>query len=109
MTFLLSLIYWEGLLFLFSAFGMIGMLMLEGSIRLDGLLYGTKGDGSKYFSPERVQLLLITLAVAFQLLSAVLRNPTNFPDVPASSIAMLGGSHAVYLGGKALAVFLGNK
>jgi hypothetical protein len=109
MAFLLSLIYWEGVLLLFGAFGMIAVLILDGSIRLDGLLYGTRGDGTKYFSPERVQLLLFTLAVAFQLLSSVLRNPTDFPDVPASWIAMLGGSHVVYLGGKALAVFLGNK
>jgi len=109
MRFLFSLIYWETLLFLICTFGMVAALILNGRIRLDGLLQGTKADGSTYVSPERVQLLLSTLAVAFQFLSAVLRDPTKFPDIPASWIAMFGGSHFVYLGGKAAAVFLGRK
>ena len=109
MTFLFTLIYWETLILLVCLFGMVGVLALDGRIRLDGLLYGTNGDGTKYFSAGRVQLLLFTLAVAFELLSAVLQDPTKFPDVPASWIATLGGSHVVYLGGKASAVFLGKK
>lgn len=109
MRLLFSLIYWETLVFIIATFGMVAALILNGRIRLDGLLHGTKAEGSTYSSPERAQLLLFTLAVAFQFLSAVLKDPTRFPDVPASWIAMFGGSHFVYLGGKAAAAFLGKK
>jgi len=109
MRFLFSLIYWETLVLLICAFGMVVVLILNGGLRLDGLLHGVKADGSTYSSPERVQLLIFTLVVAFRFLSAVLRDPTTFPDVPASWIAVFGGSHFVYLGGKAVAAFLGKK
>ena len=107
MDLLFSLIYWETLLLLLCAFGMVVVLMLTGEIQLDRLFYGRKKDGSTYYSPERVQLFLVTLGVAFQFLSAVLLNPTKFPDVPASWLAVLGGSHFLYLGGKTAAAFLG--
>lgn len=107
MTFLLSLIYWEVLALVFCAFGMVVVSIFFGDMVLDGLFYGTKGDGEKYFSPERVQLFLFTLAVAFQFLTAVLRDPSRFPEVSTSSIALLGGSHVIYLGGKTAATFLG--
>ena len=109
MSLLRSFIYWELLLFFLCTFGMVVGLMFSGRIKLVGLFYGTRADGSTYFSPERVQLFLFTLAVAFQFLSAVLHDPTKFPEVPGSWLAMLGGSHFVYLGGKATAAFLGNE
>lgn len=105
MALLLSLTFWEAILFLFCTFGMVSALLLTGNMNLDGLFYGIKSDGNRYFSPERVQLFLFTLAVAFQFLSAVLRDPSHFPDVPTGWLAMLGGSHVVYLGGKAAATF----
>lgn len=109
MTLLLSLIYWETVTFLFCVFGIVVASLIDSSIGLDGLFCGIKGDGSKYFSPERVQLFAFTLAVAFQFLSAVLRDPSRFPDVPASWLATFGGSHVLYLGGKSVAAFLGKK
>jgi hypothetical protein len=71
-----------------------------------GLFTGQKGDGTEYFSPERVQLLLFTLGAAFQFLSGVLRDPTQFPVVSGSWILLLGGSDVLYLGGKLAATFL---
>lgn len=109
MAFLLSLIYWETVILLFCAFGMVAALALAGQMNLNGLFVGLRRDGSTYFSPERVQLFLFTLAVAFLFLSAVLRDPTHFPDVPDSWIAMLGGSHVFYLTGKMAAGFLGKR
>jgi hypothetical protein len=80
--------------------------LLSGGINTSGLLLGTKGDGSAYVSPERVQLLLFTLAVAFQYVLAVLKNPTVFPTIQQDWLALFGASHVVYLGGKLGALFV---
>jgi hypothetical protein len=46
---------------------------------------------------------LFTLGTAVFYVSDVLRNRTSgkLPDVPVETLALLGGSHAIYLGGKA--------
>ena len=58
---------------------------------------------SKYFSPERVQLLLFTLGTAMFYLNTVTQNRASgvLPDVSKETLALLGGSHAIYLVGKA--------
>jgi len=89
--------------------GLVVIQILTGEINTEGLLYGAKGNGSQYISPERVQLLLFTLAFAFQYLSQLLQKPAAFPTVPESSIALLAGSHAVYLGGKLSALLIGRE
>ena len=109
MVTLINLVYWETLLLLLGLLFLILSSLLTGGINTRGLFQGTKGDGTKYFSPERVQLLLFTLGAAFQYVSAVLRDPTVFPVVDSTWIALLGGSHAVYLGGKFGALFAGKK
>jgi len=77
--------------------------LLTGQINTRGLFYGTKRDGTKYFSPERVQLLVFTLGTAMFYLNNVLQNRHTgmLPDVPPQTLALLGGSHALYLGSKA--------
>ena len=52
---------------------------------------------------QRVQLLLFTLGTAMYNLSNVLQNLSSgvLPDVSNQTLAMLGGSHAIYLVGKA--------
>jgi hypothetical protein len=109
MAFLVTLIYLEILLLFFGFFGLIAIRILMGQISTQGLLYGAKGDGTKYLSPERVQLLLFTIGAAFQYIAKVLQNPTAFPAVQESWIAILAGSHVVYLGGKFGASLLGRK
>lgn len=106
MEFLLTLICWEGALFLAAIGLLIAGQLLSGGINTSGLLLGTKGDGSSYLSPERVQLLLFTIAVAFQYVSAVLKNPTVFPTIQQDWLALFGASHVVYLGGKLGALFV---
>jgi len=103
---LAELTYWEVLAFLMGLFGAVCVQLLSGRINTRGLFTGQKGDGSEYFSPERVQLLLFTLAAAFQFLSGVLRDSSQFPVVSDSWILLLGGSHVLYLGGKLGATFL---
>jgi hypothetical protein len=91
-----NLITWEVLLFLLLLFGVVAVQLLTGQINTRRLLAKKEGDGS--FSPERVQLLLATIAAAFGYLSQVLKEPTQFPQVPRSWLVLLGGSHTLYLG-----------
>jgi len=100
MDFMVTLIQWEALLFLLSLAAVVAMGLFNGQINTKGLLYGRKGNGTSYFSAERVQLLLFTLGAAFQYVSQVAQHPTSLPTIPEAWIALLGGSHLVYLGGK---------
>jgi hypothetical protein len=108
-------------LFLLGLFGIVAMQLLTGQISTKNLLFGRKNDtgdpivgadgqikGRKkddtlYFSPDRVQLLLSTVGAAFYYLTQVLNNPHpgTFPPLPDSWPAVVGGSNAIYLGGKA--------
>jgi hypothetical protein len=82
----------------------------SGRIPLAGLLRtkSPSGAGAETLSPARFQLLLFTLVVAADYLHAVLTNPsrTSLPALPSGVVAALGGSQAVYLGGKAFAAWI---
>jgi hypothetical protein len=108
-AFLIQLTSCEVLLLLTGFFVLVAIQILTGQISTKGLFYGTKRDGSQYLSPERVQLLLFTLAVAFQYLGQVLSHPEAFPVPPESWIVVMGGSHMLYLGGKLGALLIGRK
>ena len=97
------LVKWEVLIFLGGLAAIIAYRLLTGQINTSGLFYGTKKGGAKYFSPERVQLMVFTLGTAMLYLSSVTQNRTSgvLPDVPTQTLVLLGGSHAIYLGGKA--------
>jgi hypothetical protein len=103
---LAQLARWEALAFLAALFALLLVQLFAGQINTRGLFVGRKGDGTQYFSPERVQLLLFTLGAAFQFLSSILRDSTRFPVISDSWILALGGSHLLYLGGKFSASFL---
>ena len=77
------------------------MVKLAQSGSLRGLLRAS--DGS--FSPGRVQMLVLTLVTAIQYLLTTIGNPAQLPAIPANLLMVLGGSHLVYLGSKALDVF----
>jgi hypothetical protein len=103
---------WGGIILLAGFFGLIFWKLMTGSISLDCLLYGDArtrhGAGySTFFSPGRAQMLISTVISAVYFLLQVIQDPTKFPDVPNALLAILGGSHAVYLGGKAQALYLG--
>jgi hypothetical protein len=100
----------EVVLFLGGFATIIFYRMMTGSINTHYLLYGTKKDGTKYFSPERVQLLLFTLwtAVSYAMQVGETREAGVLPDIPIKTLALLGGSHAIYLGGKAYALLFKN-
>jgi hypothetical protein len=116
---------WELDGFLLGLFAIVAGQLLTGQISTKNLLYGRKNDtgtptldkngavlsrkpeDTLYFSPERVQLLLLTLGAAFYYLTQVLNNPNpgTFPPIPTSWTETLAGSNTLYLGGKALSRF----
>lgn len=98
----------EVILFLGGLLVIIAYRLLTGGINTKYLLYGTQRDGTRYFSPERVQLLLFTFGTAMFYMADVMKNPTSgvLPDVPVQTLVLLGGSHAIYLGGKAYTMLL---
>lgn len=111
---LATVIRWEVELFLLALAVLTGLKLLTGEINTRGLFHGRISgrprNDDQYFSPERVQLLVFTLGAAFYYLTLALNNPNpgTFPDIPQSWPAILGGSNAVYLGGKAWARWFAN-
>ncbi len=119
-----QLVAWEIKGFLVALFAIVAGQLFTGEINTKNLLYGRKNDADQpftdangvkrlksentlYFSPERVQLLMFTLSTALYYLTQVMnnQNPGKLPDLPNSWTATMGGSNAIYLGGKALATF----
>ena len=52
-------------------------------------------------SPSRIQLLVISIGVAIYLLAEVLRDPSQFPEIPTGLLLLMAGSEAIYLARKA--------
>ena len=77
----------------------IAFQFLTGRIKTQGLLSDkTQGSGGA-ISPGRVQLLLVTFAMAFYVLSELIK--TNaFPIIETKWLMILAGSHSVFLSGK---------
>ena len=76
-------------------------------ISLDGLFDSTDAQNTRSYSVERAQLLIFTLLVAGKYVLAVIQNPhrDSLPDLPVEFVAVLGGSQAIYIGGKAWSRF----
>lgn len=69
--------------------------VLTGGIPLDGL-FSIDGDR---FSPERLQLFIVTLLMTLGYAEESLR-AMHMSPVPNELLALFAASHAVYLGGK---------
>jgi hypothetical protein len=85
-----------------GCFAVVAYKLVIGKIPLAGLLHGKKPGGRAAFSPTRLQLLIFTAAVAVIYLGEVIANPRrdSLPHLPLGVVVALGGSQAVYLGGK---------
>jgi len=103
---LIWLAQWEVILFVGGLAATIFLKLLTGQINIQYLFYGRRNDGTRYFSPERVQLFIATIAIALQyLLNASHTASGNMPSLPNGTLELLGLSNAVYLGGKAWTAF----
>jgi hypothetical protein len=91
----------EGEAFLVVLAAMLAYRMLTRRINLRSLL--ARKDGSDGVSPERVQLLLTTLALAARYIRDA-THATNgaLPDVSPQWLAVFGGSSGVYVSVKAI-------
>ena len=52
-------------------------------------------------SPSRIQLLVVSLGVAIYLLAEVVRDPSQFPEIPSGLLLLMAGSETIYLARKA--------
>jgi hypothetical protein len=95
-----TLAEWVGFLLFGGFFGVVFWKLANGSIPLDQLLETGGPDSSS--SAGRAQSLAVTLFVALYYLIHVIQNPKQFPELPGTLVALLGGSQSMYLGGKAL-------
>jgi hypothetical protein len=102
--FLQKAVEWEITIFVGGLLVIITYGLLTRRINTKNLLYGTKRNGQRYFSPERVQMLVSTLAVALYYLHSVMlsANTGQFPPFPHGMLQFLGASNGVYLAGKGL-------
>ena len=105
-----TLAQWEGFLLLGGFVAIVFWKLATQSISLNQLLEGDirgKDGYETYTSAGRAQSLLITLFAALYYLLQIIHNPKEFPSLPAGLVAALAGSQAVYLGGKAQAMWFG--
>jgi hypothetical protein len=106
---LIQLVSMEVWAFLLALACLVIIKMLNGDIVTSGLLCGRissrPSNDNQYFSPERLQLLVLTLAAAAYYLSLVMENPQqgSLPEVQATWPGLLGASNMVYLAGKSYA------
>jgi hypothetical protein len=71
--------------------------ILTGRIHTRGMLFD---KATRNFSPGRVQLLLLSLMTILYQVSQVLKDPTEFPNIPQEALLVLVGGNLAYLGGK---------
>jgi hypothetical protein len=91
--------------FLFALSALLVYRMLTRRISLGGLL-ATKDARATAVSPERVQLLVATLAVSANILGGSLHSVNGtMPDVGRDWVLVFGGSGGLYAAVKAFRTF----
>ena len=106
---LTTLIRYEILLFLAALTLIVFYQLLSGKINMRGLLFAkgkaaaspSTGQSTNGLSPSRIQLLIVSIGVAIYLLAEVLRDPSQFPEIPTGLLLLIAGSEAIYLARKA--------
>jgi len=97
---LLRLLHFEALGFLYLLAAVVLFQIATRRINLGGLI--TQKDGSDQVSPERIQLLLATLAASATYFGQVATNTSGtLPDVSPQWLYLFGGSSGIYVAGKA--------
>ena len=108
---LVSFARWEMMILLGGLMAAVVYKLFTGGIDMSGLLTVKGVPGDQSFSSSRAQMLMATVVAAMYYLLQVIDNPSakSLPDVPPTLVAILGGSHAIYLGGKARSLFFGKR
>ena len=89
------ILHFEILGFLYALAAVVVYQMLTGRISLAGLM--SQKDNSTQTSPERIQLLLATIAAAANYLGEVAKNNSGImPDVSDNWLYLMGGSSGIY-------------
>jgi hypothetical protein len=103
----ITILRWEGQGFLVLLAMVLVYRMLTGKIHLGGLLRRKDHEGA--VSPERVQLLLATLALSAKYLGSVLHGTSgSLPDISPQWLYLFGASGGVYASAKAITTLRGN-
>ncbi len=98
----------ESLAFLYAFAFLIGYRLLTGRINAKGLLVSKTGPPA--VRPERVQLLLTTIALSAKYLSDVSQaSDGNFPSLDSTWYYVFGSSSGVYLSRKIYERYLQSK
>jgi hypothetical protein len=91
---------YEMLVLLMILIGIIGYRLLVQQINTKGLLLDK--TGGRKISPARLQMLVVTMGIAVYYILMMIDNKEvgKLPDMPNEFLVALGGSQAIYLGGK---------
>jgi hypothetical protein len=108
---LISFARWEMIILLGGLMLAVVYKLFTGGIDMSGLLTVKGGPDDQSFSSSRAQMLMATLITGMYYVLQVIDNPsaTSLPELPPTLVAILGGSHAIYLGGKARHLLFGKR
>ena len=103
-----TVLKYEFLLFLGALALIVTYQLLTGRINMRRLLFAkgrAAADPSTQrrtsgLSPSRIQLLVVSLGVAIYLLAEVVRDPSQFPEIPTGLLLLMAGSETIYLARK---------
>ena len=96
---ILRVLHYELSGFLFALAIVVAFQIITRRINLAGVLSQKDPDNPNQTSPERVQLLLTTIAASATYLGEVAKNTdsTMMPDVSNQWLYLLGGSSTIYM------------
>jgi hypothetical protein len=94
------ILHFELLGFLCALAGVVLFQIVTRRINLEGVI--THKGGSDQVSPERIQLLLATIAASATYLNQVATTTTGkLPEIGPEWLYLMGGSSGIYVAGKA--------
>lgn len=92
------ILHFEGLGFVYAMLAIVAYQMLTGRINLKGLLSRKGRADPNQTSPERIQLLLVTIAASARYIGEVRQSTTgNLPDIGNDWLYLMGGSSGLYV------------
>jgi len=96
---LIALLHWEAVTFVYSFAFIVAYGLLTSRINTKGLFLDKSGSGG--IRPERVQLLIATIALATKYISDVSSaGRTSFPPLDSGWLYLFGGSTGTYIARK---------